>query len=43
VQRQERAFKEAHRWARRARRDATWALWSAGIGILLAVVALVTG
>jgi len=46
VQREERAFKEAHRWARRARRarrDATWALWSAGVGILLAVVALVTG
>jgi hypothetical protein len=43
VQRQEHAFKEAHRWARRARRDATWALWSAGTAILLAVVALVAG
>jgi hypothetical protein len=43
VQRQERAFKEAHRWARRAHRDATWALWSAALGILLAAIALVTG
>jgi hypothetical protein len=43
VQRQEHAFKEAHRWPRRARRDATWALWSAGTAILLAVVALVAG
>ena len=43
VQHQERAFKEAHRWARKARRDATWALWSAAIGILLAAIALLTG
>jgi hypothetical protein len=43
VQRQEQAFKEAHRWARKARRDATWALWSAAIGILLAAIALLTG
>ena len=40
VQREEQAFKEAHRWARR---HASWALWSAGTGILLAVVALLTG
>ena len=43
VQRQEQALKQAHRWARKARRDATWALWSAGIGILLAAIALLTG
>jgi hypothetical protein len=43
VQHQERAFKEAHRWARQARRDATWALWAAGIGILLAAIAVLTG
>ncbi len=27
VQREELTLKEAHWWARRARRDATWALW----------------
>ena len=43
VQHQERAFKEAHRWARQARRHATWALWSAGVGVLLAAIALLTG
>jgi hypothetical protein len=43
VQRQEQAFKEAHRWARQARRNTTWALWSSGIGLLLAVIALLTG
>jgi ferric-dicitrate binding protein FerR (iron transport regulator) len=43
VQREEQAFKEAHRWARRAHRQASWALWSSGTGILLAVVALLTG
>jgi hypothetical protein len=43
VQRQEQAFKEAHRWARRAHRQASWALWCSGIGILVAVVALLTG
>ena len=41
--REERAFKEAHRWARRAQRHASWALWSSGTGILLAVLALLTG
>jgi hypothetical protein len=40
VQREERAFREAHRWARRAYRQASWALWCSGIGIVLAVVAL---
>jgi hypothetical protein len=43
VQRQEQALKQAHRWAREARRDATWALWSATIGIVLAAIALLTG
>jgi hypothetical protein len=43
VQREEQAFTEAHLWARRAHRHAIWALWSSGTGILLAVVALVTG
>jgi hypothetical protein len=40
VQREERAFREAHRWARRAYRQAAWALWCSGIGIVLAIVAL---
>ena len=42
VQREELAFKEAHRWARRAHRHAIWALWSSGVGILVAVIALFT-
>ena len=42
VQREEQAFKEAHRWAYRADRRASWALWSSGIGMLLAVIAVVT-
>jgi transposase len=42
-QREEQAFKEAHRWARRAHRQASWALWCSGTGILVAVVALLTG
>jgi hypothetical protein len=43
VQREEQAFKEAHRWARQARRHAIWVLWSAGVGILLALVGLLAG
>ena len=43
VQREEQAFKEAHRWARRAHQQASWALWCSGIGIVLAVVALLAG
>jgi hypothetical protein len=43
VQRQERALTQAHRWAHQARRHATWAFGSAGIGILLAAIALLTG
>ena len=42
VQREERAFKEAHRWARRAHRFAIRALWLSGSSILLAVIALLT-
>ena len=43
VQREEQAFKDAHRWARRARSYAIRALWASGIGILLAAIALLTG
>jgi hypothetical protein len=43
VQHQEQAFKQAYRWARQAHRHTTWALWSAGVGVLLAVIALLTG
>jgi hypothetical protein len=43
VQREAQAFNEAQRWARRARRQASWALWSAATAILLAVIALLTG
>jgi hypothetical protein len=43
VQREEQAFREAHRWARQADRHAIWALWSAGAGILLALVGLLVG
>jgi hypothetical protein len=34
VQREELAFKQAHLWARRAHRHATWALWASGVGML---------
>ena len=43
VQRQEQALRDAHRWARQARRHAVWALWGAGVAILLAAVALLMG
>ncbi len=43
VQREERAFREAHGWAWEARRYALWGLWTAGIASLLAAVALLTG
>jgi hypothetical protein len=43
VQRQEQALTQAHRWARQARSYAIRALWSSGIGILLAAIALFTG
>jgi hypothetical protein len=40
VQREEQAFKEAHRRARRADRYASWALWASGVGMVLVVIAL---
>ena len=43
VQRQEQNLREAHRWARQARRYATWALWSSGVGVLLAAIVLLMG
>jgi hypothetical protein len=43
VQRQEQTLRQAHRWARQARRHATWALGSSGVGLLLAAIALLTG
>jgi hypothetical protein len=43
VQQQEATLREAHGWARAARRHAGLALWSSAAAILLAVVALLTG
>ena len=43
VQQGEATLRQAHRWARAARRRASVALWSSGAAILLAVVALLTG
>jgi len=43
VQQEQAAPREAHRWARAARRHASVALWSSGAAILLAVVALLAG
>ena len=43
VQRQELALNQAHRWARRAHRHATWALGSAGAAILLGLAAVLAG
>ena len=43
VQHEEHTVKQAHRWARQAHRNATWALWAFGIGLLLAAIALLTG
>ena len=43
VQRQQQALSQAHRWARQARRHAIWAVCSAGVGILVALVALLAG
>ena len=43
VQRQELALREAHQWARQGRRHAALALWSSGVGVLLAAIALLTG
>jgi hypothetical protein len=43
VQQEEATLREAHRWARAARRRASVALWSSGAAILLAAVAMLTG
>jgi hypothetical protein len=43
VQQEEAALRQAHRWARAARRRASVALWSSGAAILLAAVAMLTG
>jgi hypothetical protein len=43
VQREELAFREAHRWAGQARSYAIGALWSSGVGLLLAAIALLRG
>ena len=43
VQQEELAFTQAQAWARQARRDAICALCLAGVGILLAAIALFTG
>jgi hypothetical protein len=43
VQQQEATLREAHGWARAARRRASVALWSSGAAILLAAVAMLTG
>jgi hypothetical protein len=40
IQREEQTVKQAHRWAWQARRNTIWRLWSSGIGILLAAIAL---
>ena len=42
VQREEAQLRQAREWARAARRHALWALGSSGIGVLLAVLALLT-
>jgi hypothetical protein len=42
VQREELAVRQAQGWARQAHRYAVRALWSSGVGILLAAIALLT-
>jgi hypothetical protein len=43
VQRQEDTLRQAQHWARQAHRRATFALWAASGGILLAAVARLAG
>lgn len=43
VQREEDTLRQAQRWAHQAHRRATWALWAASGGVLLAAVARLTG
>ncbi len=42
VQQEETQLRQAGEWARAARRHAHWALGSSGIGVLLAILALLT-
>jgi hypothetical protein len=42
VQQEETQLRQAREWARAARRHAHWALGSSGIGVLLAILALLT-
>jgi len=43
VQQEENRLRATRRWARQARSFAIWALCSAGVGILLAAIALLRG
>jgi hypothetical protein len=43
VQREQDRLQATGRWAAKADRTATWALWAAGVGLLLAAIALLTG
>jgi hypothetical protein len=43
VQQEEDRLRATRRWARQARSYAIWALWLAGVGILLAAIALLNG
>jgi hypothetical protein len=43
VQREEDTLRATQRWASHAHRNATWALWASGTGLLLAAIALLTG
>jgi hypothetical protein len=43
VQRLEQTLREAHGWAWQGHRYATLALWSSGVGVLLAAIALLSG
>ena len=43
VQQEEATLREAHGWARAARRRASVAVWSSAAAILLAAIALLTG
>jgi hypothetical protein len=43
VQREQDRLQATQRWAAQAHRTATWARWAAGVGLLLAATALLTG
>ena len=42
VQREQDGLRATQRWASQAHRNATWALWASGTGLLLAAIALFT-